>query len=316
MDPREQCAAEAASSCGRDGACDGNGRCRLHAAGTVCAPAACSQGTQTTARTCNGTGTCIAATPTACATYVCAGTACATSCTGDAGCAAGRSCSAGVCVPSGLVLHWRFDEDAGATALDSSGNGHHGTYTGSTGTPTPSAERAPLMFDNPRSRAFELAPRHTVVLTNMPAALKPANDLTVSVWYRATRLDSGGSELLSAGNSYMLRLVGGGLELIRRHPGGWHKCTASLSGHLDGRWHHVAGVLTAAGMFAYFDGNLRCTNNLGPALSYDLGNAFHAGRHGSGEDPYDFEGNLDDLRVYGRALGAPEIVSIAGGAPP
>ena len=37
--------------------------------------------------------------------------------------------------PPGLVGAWAFDEGAGTTAADSSGNGNTGTITGATGRP-------------------------------------------------------------------------------------------------------------------------------------------------------------------------------------
>ena len=40
-DPDNECASQAASTCGRDGMCDGAGACRLHADGTLCGSGCC-----------------------------------------------------------------------------------------------------------------------------------------------------------------------------------------------------------------------------------------------------------------------------------
>ncbi len=104
QNPRGECTQDLASTCGRDGTCDGNGGCRLWPDGTECATATCSAGTASTARTCDGAGTCRAASSKACAPYACKGTACTTQCNGNSDCDAGSYisaasyCSVGTCL--------------------------------------------------------------------------------------------------------------------------------------------------------------------------------------------------------------------------
>ena len=77
----------------------------------------------------------------------------------------------------GLALHWRFEETTGTTALDSSGSGFNGTYTGDTGTPTPSTSLPPVRYTNTRSRDFVLANRQAVRLPNFPAGAETDQQL-------------------------------------------------------------------------------------------------------------------------------------------
>jgi hypothetical protein len=99
MDPKGQCTAEGAATCGRTGFCDGMGGCQVHAAGTQCAPPSCPTGsaTATLARTCDGAGTCRPATTQSCGTYACNGATCNSACGGDGDCAPGNVCNAGAC---------------------------------------------------------------------------------------------------------------------------------------------------------------------------------------------------------------------------
>ena len=55
------CNAEAPSTCGRDGTCDGAGVCRKHVQGTICVAASCNTSTDifTPAKKCDGAGTCV-----------------------------------------------------------------------------------------------------------------------------------------------------------------------------------------------------------------------------------------------------------------
>jgi hypothetical protein len=100
QDPTSECKQDDAATCRQDGACDGQGGCRLYLAGTVCSPQTCVAAVET-ARTCDGSGTCRDATVRPCAGYKCNGTTCGTTCSGDGDCDLGAACSAGACmIPS------------------------------------------------------------------------------------------------------------------------------------------------------------------------------------------------------------------------
>ena len=319
-DPGNLCSTEAASTCGRDGVCDGAGKCRLHAAGVECGPPACNAGAADSARTCDGKGTCQASTRSNCAAFACNGTACATSCTPPAtGCATGFVCKGTTCVSDGLLLHWRLDEDDGAVVKDSSGNGLDGVYIGP---PAPSAVLPPVKFPDPHSRLFDASKRQAAVITALPALLKPAA-LTISVWYLSKGIEAGGkgAELVSLGNNQLLRLLPTGFEVSKRIKKGnafeYVRCFSmpARTDHLDGKWHHLASVVDAANFRIFFDGAQVCTAASADPMGYDIAGTFAAGQHGNLGDVYDLDGNLDDVRVYGRALSTEEIMALAAGGP-
>jgi hypothetical protein len=314
MDPRNNCPAEPTTSCGRAGGCNGAGSCSLHPTGTPCGPGQSCTGTaQTTASACNGLGVCAAGTTTECTAYRCSGTACGTTCATAAQCKTGFACTGSACVAlPAPALYWKLDETTGTAAADSSGNNLNGTYNG----PTPSTMVPPMLtFPDPSSRAFVRANRHFVQLTNMPASLKVPADITLSAWYRATNLDSAGSgsEIVSGGDQWMMRLHSADLEVSKRTADGHKQCLGPVTGHLDGNWHHAAATITATAMTVYVDGVLRitCPNTL--PIVYDRGNNLLVGRHGNGNDMYDFEGNIDEVRVYLRVLTGTEIAALAAG---
>ena len=70
------------------------------------------------------------------------------------------------------------------------------------------------MYPNARSRSFTRSSRHAVQTTS--PALELANDFTVSAWYRATRLDTDGSEIVSGWNGYIVRLRANEVEFVKR----------------------------------------------------------------------------------------------------
>ncbi len=65
-DPLEKCADTGRVGCGTDGACDGQGSCRLYAAGTVCKDPSCAGTTGTAQGRCDGAGTCAVGPPLTC----------------------------------------------------------------------------------------------------------------------------------------------------------------------------------------------------------------------------------------------------------
>jgi hypothetical protein len=218
---------------------------------------------------------------------------------------------------TGLLLYWKFDEASGMVALDSSGNQLNGTYTGVVDMPAPTmtAPLPPTLFPNPSYRAFVMANRQGVSLPVIPPTLKATAAYTVSLWYRATMTDTSGSELFSAGDNLLLRLkTNGAIDFARHITGGTYStCRLNLTTGLDGKWHHVAGVSTATGAQLYFDGVEHCTLASTTAMLYDRGEQIWVGRHGTGNETFDFDGNIDEVRVYTRALSIAEIKGLAAG---
>jgi len=285
-------------------------------AGSQCVSGLCAAGV---CKKANGAA-CMASSE--CGSGLCSGGVCTAAACGGAGqmCCAGSVCSSGtVCLAgtcsAGPALQWKFDESSGTTALDASGNGLRGTYVGAE-TPLPSTLRpAAGSMGNPSSRAFDRTKQQAVRLAATPLILKPTNGLTVSAWYRATSVDTSGAELVSAGDNYILRLRKGQVEFAKHIVvGGFATCAFPSSTHLDGAWHHVAAVSSTEGMKVYFDGMESCTNLQGEDLLYDRGPDFWVGRHGNNSTAWDFDGNIDDVRVYRRALTASEITALFAAA--
>ena len=92
------------------------------------------------------------------------------------------------------------------------------------------------------------------------------------------------------------------------------RCIGPATGHLDGRWHHVAAVISTTSMTTYLDGQEICQMANAQPMSYDLGLDLFVGRHGGGETTFDFIGNLDEVRVYSIALSAARVAALARGS--
>ena len=100
------CNAQPATSCGRDGTCDGAGNCRDWPSGTHCSAGTCdtATGNFTNASTCNGAGTCVANGGGNCAPYKCQdATQCYSTCTDTMQCSGANQCVGSSCgqLPNG-----------------------------------------------------------------------------------------------------------------------------------------------------------------------------------------------------------------------
>ncbi len=80
-------------------------------------------------------------------------------------------------------------------------------------------------------------------------------------------------------------------------------------------WHHVAAVLGSTGAVLYLDGVQVGANAAVTLRPADLGNTLnnYIGRSQFSADPY-LDGDIDEFRVYDRALSAAEIQALATGS--
>lgn len=318
-DPRGTCPREEPATCRYDGACDGRGGCRMHSPTTECGPGACVGATESAARFCDGAGTCRPpASNRSCSPNVCSGSSCGTRCTSTGECQMGFSCSDGVCIAAAgrPVLHWTFDEADGATANDTSGNGFHGTYGGASGTPSPSTDVPAVQFPDPRSRTFVSTYRQTVRLAPLPGALKVSSGVTLSVWFRSSAASgsSGYAEIVSVGDGYILIFDRGYIGLMKRTSRTYDWCWYATTRHVDGRWHHIAGVATATEIKTYVDGVERCSRINNAPITYSATPELVVGRDPDPRYPYYLDGAIDDLRIYTRVLSPTELTALAAGA--
>jgi len=232
---------------------------------------------------------------------------------------------------SGLAGWWKLDEASGTTAADSSGNGNDGTMQGGLDASNDSVSaviNTALDFDGTDD--------YIQTLSN---DLKTANNFTLSVWFKADATNFAhhilwqgegdengwgfncGSDTnfemnLSLGDfpddgqgetddqlSFFIGECEGG-----ENPDVLHLATAfsDISG-----WNHVAVVVsdmsTSPAASLYLNGSVVDTDT-GTTAATDRSTwdtNFRTGFAGTG-DRY-FDGQIDDVRIYGRALSASEI---------
>ena len=211
------------------------------------------------------------------------------------------TCAAG---PS-PVSSWDFDEGAGPTASDGVGT-NTGTLMGDTtwSVDTPDGSGSALTFDG--SGDHVRVGDHT--------SLHLTGELTLMAWIKETAVGQY-AKIISRRTGYYFYFLG----VDNGHPyagigdGVDYTVTGkSLLMSLD-RWNHLAMVYDDAAdrMWLHFDGTERMTpvpESLPPAAGVDLS----IGADFEGSQHY-FNGDLDDVAVYDRALSDTEIRSLFHG---
>ncbi len=222
--------------------------------------------------------------------------------------------------PSGNVLYWSFDSsaDSAGVAQDQSGNNGNGAISGS-----------PAQVTGKLNQALVFNGVNTSVTMNAFSDEATAfyNSITLAAWINTTntsRVEAIVSKYSAGGSGagYIFRTDQNGfLEMIF---GGSDVTTATVTAIdttkiNDGNWHHVAAVVNIGqNVQFYVDGNLSST-----APIKTIGNGDSWSNLVVGVNPWTdagnyFTGDIDEVRVYNRALSAAEVATvyqISGGGP-
>jgi len=137
--------------------------------------------------------------------------------------------------------------------------------------------------------------------------------VTLSAWVDLSVADISGADVISLGDSVVLRLDSDGKIKGIYHDGSSYQfaeTTLSLAGT---GWHHVAYTIDDATHThtLYVDGVEVASVVETTSVDYTKGANTYIGTHGNGSTTYDFNGNIDDVRIYDKALTAQEIASLA-----
>ncbi len=216
--------------------------------------------------------------------------------------------------PADLRAWWPLDEGAGGVAADAAG-GHHGALVGGAQWLWSGAILGALGFDGGTARVA--VPDADGLDIPSAAAPAPAGDLTIELWLR--RRERGGAlqalvDKLTRDQGFAVWLSDGRPLLYLASAGLTVPTPFDAVIGLDGRWRHLAVVVDRhqPGVPArlYLDG-VRVA--AGSALvAGSLANDVPLQLGSSNLSPYlPYSGDLDEVSLYGRALGDAEVAALA-----
>ncbi|MDC3960982.1 LamG domain-containing protein [Polyangium jinanense] len=194
------------------------------------------------------------------------------------------------------VAAWHFDVNcSGATAFDSSGNDLHGVRSGGVNCAAGAKGGKSLEFNGtngkveiPDQAALDFTTAMTVSACVKPQSL--ASGTILSKWY--------------ALDSYQLGVSSGNVLFSVAFPGGQWGVTKDVTAPAaTGVWQHVAGVYDGANLLLYRNGALVASTPASGTLQQSS-RPVVIGNHPSWSA---FNGNIDHVYLYNRALTAAEI---------
>jgi hypothetical protein len=204
----------------------------------------------------------------------------------------------------GLVGWWTFDEGSGNIAADSSGNGNDGTLNGPVEWTTEGKVGGALKFTGP----------YNYVQIQDSPSLDMTNEITIAAWInpswtgnnRILQKSSGGGD-----NQYRL-LKEWGDNMVFHLPGLSPDRLEFVGLPPLGEWTHLAATYDGSSMKVYYDGVVAGEMDASGQLGTSDGTLTIGTKHETAPAGDEFNGMLDDVRIYNRALSVSEIKQLGG----
>ena len=209
-----------------------------------------------------------------------------------------------------LMGWWKFDEGAGATAVDWSGQGNHGEIRGGT-----------EWVDGYDGGALRLKGQDGYVNLPIGELISSLPSATFTTWVNFSNIGGAWQRIFDFGSgtpTYIFlcpRTGTGGPMRVAIQTGGGGESLIDAPSTLPSGWHHVAVVISSANMQLYLDG-VMATSGSTSVVPSDLGRTSSnwLGRSQYVADGY-FNGSLDDFRIYDYPMSADEIITTMRGDP-
>jgi len=210
---------------------------------------------------------------------------------------------------NGLVGHWKMDEPswsgAAGEVLDSSGNSNNGVRSGDATTATGKYGNGGT-FDG----TGDYTNQGSSSLYNFTTS-----DFSISMWIKSDTLTSGpvvlerGGYAFNAGYALQITSRGAGMK-AEFSINSSYSC-ASTTTIANGQWYLVTAVKNGNKAQIYINGELENSQNYPNPSSY-AGNLRFGSNLGT---QYFYDGSMDEVRIYNRALSTAEVRSLYEYAP-
>ncbi len=229
-------------------------------------------------------------------------------------------------ISNGLVGHWTFDgkdtvwtSATAATTLDKSGNGNTGTLT--------NMSRSTSTVAGKLGQGLNFYGGNGYVNVSDNVTLRPGNgSWSMSAWAKPNNInqmasiiakrETGGDfeqyNMIICNSSDGCNNTGKYFQALFRTNSSDSRISKSSVPVVDGNWHHFVAVADklADEVILYVDGQTisYITTNVGVWPTVDNTNAFEIGSSGAGTNK--FNGSIDNVSLYNRALTASEVYQL------
>ncbi len=210
---------------------------------------------------------------------------------------------------AGLIAWWKFDEKAGRTAADSSGNDRHATVQGD---PTWQPAGGKL------GGAIALGGDGDFLTVEDESAFDSTGGVTITAWIKVTSFDRPWQALVTKGDGAWRLQRNNEADTLEFACTGLQIPNGNQYGSLFGNrpigrneWRHVAGAFDGKRMSLYVDGTLDASQEAwGTINTNDV--PVQIGANTEMQDRF-WNGLIDDLRIYNYGLSEAQIKELAAG---
>jgi len=194
------------------------------------------------------------------------------------------------------IAAYGFDEGTGSVAIDASGNGNDGNISG--------AVRVAGRF----GWALSLNGVNDLVLVNDTSLLRLTTAMTLEAWVWPGATASGMQGLVDKADSYFLAaaLSAGNGPAAGGTFGGRLVAVEAASPLLTGQWVHLAATYDGSSVVLYINGLFAASTSRQGRFASSTSSLRIGGTGTAGEN---FQGLIDEVRLYDRALSQAEIVT-------
>lgn len=208
----------------------------------------------------------------------------------------------------GLVGYWKMDEGNGNTLVDHSGNKNNATIVDTRGISWVQGKvGSALRITNSGRQTFSTV-RHNSTINITKA-------VTISAWIKPS-VKANKTIVSKAPDGYELSINNAGkLEfwINRDSNGGRYRLQSIKDYPTNGNtWMHVAATFDGSSSIIYINGVADYSAGYGPTPIRSNNSPLVISARNTGNK---WEGDLDELRIYNRALSAAEVVSLTGSNP-
>lgn len=208
-------------------------------------------------------------------------------------------------VDPALMGWWKFDEGVGATTADSSGHNNNGSLNGPVQWTDAGKIGGALKFTGP----------YNYVLVANNASLNPTKAITIAAWINPSW--TGNNRILqksTEGSDNQYRLLKEGGNNIRFHipPAANFEVTGKVPP--NGEWTHLAATYDGSMIRVYFNAVVMGETAWSGTMGTSDGPLFIGTKWSKAPAGDEFNGMMDDVRIYNRALSQGEL-AVLGGEP-
>ncbi len=200
-------------------------------------------------------------------------------------------------IQSGLAGHWKLDSVTGSTVYDFSGNDNDGVLNNGVLQATSSVCWVGGCLDFDGTDDYVEVSDDNVL---------DVSSFTISLWIYPKAWGSS-QRFLHKNNSYVMWDSGSDIRFTYYDGASWNATVLNYSDVSTEQWHHFSYIHDEnSGSTAYVDGKVVSTGGSAEAVNSSGNNLYFGSIAGSNP----FDGYLDDVRIYSRALTSNEVESL------